>query len=322
MRGPTLPCGERRIVSRALVTGARLRAALAACCTCVTLLAVQPASDQRAPDLDLSTPAARASLLGQIRDNVWRDRILEEQYTYVERRRDVRISKMGKVSLGPVRTFEVYPSTTPGRTYKRLTEIEGVPLGAEELARRDAEHLRNMVWEKQRREHESADQRAQRERRDAERDRRQRREFEEAFAAFDIAPAGYESREGYERPLLRLTLTPRPQAPASSDLVRYLKRFKGTAWIDPVELQLARLDLEAAEAVSVGWGVVGRINPGSRAWYERRKVGDLWLPAWARAQGRGRTLLFRSFELDVEWTWSDYRKYSVEARIIDGPKGQ
>lgn len=294
---------------------------LAAICACATLAALQQTPVQLAPTPDLSSPTARARLLEQLRDNLWRDRVLEEEYTYIERRRDVRISKLGKVSLGPLRTFEVYPSVTPGRTYKRLIEVEDVPLGAEELARRDAEHLSNMMWGKQRRERESASQRAQRERANAERDRRQRREFEEAFAVFDIAPAGYEPFEGYARPLLKLVLTPRAQAPASSDLVNYLKKFRGAAWIDVDELQLARVELEAAEAISVGWGVVGRVSAGSRAWYLRRPVADLWSPAWARVEGRGRTLLFRSFDLDAEWSWADYRKHTVDATIIS-TKGQ
>lgn len=317
----TPPCGERRRVTRESAAGARFSAVLAALCACATLAAVQPGSAPRVASPDLSTPAARAQLLAQLRDNLWRDRELEEEYTYIERRRDVRISKLGKVSLGPVRTFEVYPSLTPGRTYKRLIEVEGVPLSKEELDRRDAEHRRNMVGEKQRRERESAEQRAQRERADAERDRRQRRDFEEAFAVFDIAPAGYEPLEGYAQPLLKLVLTPRAHAPASSDLVKYLRKFRGAAWIDVDDLQLARVELEAAEAISVGWGVVGRVSAGSRAWYQRRKVTDVWLPAWARVQGRGRTLMFRSFDLDTEWSWSDFRKHTVEATIIS-TKGQ
>ena len=65
---------------------------------------------------------------------------LQTSYTYLEKRRDVKLSKFGKVTVGPMRTFEVYPSKQPGRTYKRLVAIDGKPLDPAELARRDEAH--------------------------------------------------------------------------------------------------------------------------------------------------------------------------------------
>ena len=255
----------------------------------------------------------------RLREHFWRDREREEQYTYLERRRDVRVSRTGKVSLGPSRTFEVYPSSVPGRTYKRLIEVEGVPLPPAELARRDAEHRGNMLWEKRRREDQTPQQQADRERHDRERRDRQRREVEEAFGVFDVTPAGVERLEGRAEPVLRVSLLPRRDAPAHSDLVRYLKRFEGTAWVDTAAGQLVRLDLRAVEDVTVGWGLVGRVHKGSTASYERQLVdGDAWLPWRARLSVRGRALLFRKFDIETETTWWDYRKYSVETRVI-GP---
>ena len=50
---------------------------------------------------------------------------MQQNFNYVERRRDVKFSALGKVSVGPLRTFEVFPSAEPGRTYKRLIAIDG-----------------------------------------------------------------------------------------------------------------------------------------------------------------------------------------------------
>jgi hypothetical protein len=278
-------------------------------------------SQERAAAVRLSAQE-QSDLLTRLRENLWRDRQLEEQYTYLERRRDVRVSKMGKVSLGPVRTFEVYPSATPGRTYKRLVDVDGVSLAAGELARRDAEHRANMLWEKRRLDAETPAQRASRARRDLERRDRERRELEEAFAAFDIRPVGRERLEGHAEPFLRMSLSPRRDAPAHSDLVKYLKRFDGWAWVDPAAGQLVRLDLRAIGDVTVGWGLIGRVHAGSTASYERRLVdGEVWLPWRSRLTVTGRALLFRKFEFETETVWWDHKKYSVEATVI-GPKGQ
>jgi hypothetical protein len=266
--------------------------------------------------LSLSTPDDRQRLLDQLRENLWRDRELEERYTYLEQRRDIRIGKLGKVRLGPVRTFEVYPSLTPGRTYKRLIAVDGTPLPPGELARRDAEHRSNVLWEKQRRDSETPAQRAERERHDAQRMARQRRELEEAFAVFDIASLGHDTSGAPGRRWLRLSLTPRRHAPASSALVKYLKRLRGEAWVDEAAIQLVKVELEAIDDLTVGWGLLGRVRRGSRASYERQQVEDVWLPARARLQAGGRTLLVRPFSVETEWSWTDFRKVSVGTSLI------
>ena len=92
--------------------------------------------------LPLSHPFIR-KMRGAIRF----DEDLQQAYTYLERRRDVKVSGLGKITVGPMRTFEVYPSNQPGRTYKRLIAVDGKPLPPAELARRDDEHRRNVLAE-------------------------------------------------------------------------------------------------------------------------------------------------------------------------------
>ena len=54
------------------------------------------------------------------------------------------ISMFGKVSVGPLQTFEVRQNP-PGEAWRRLVAIDGKPLAAAELARRDAEHERKIA---------------------------------------------------------------------------------------------------------------------------------------------------------------------------------
>src|SRR5690242_2393374 len=90
---------------------------------------------QAAATLPTSDELAR-----KLRQSLKLDPQIQKDYTYVERRRDIRISKLGKVTISPLRTFEVFPSDQPGRTYKRLIAVDGVPLSAAERAERDAAH--------------------------------------------------------------------------------------------------------------------------------------------------------------------------------------
>ena len=45
----------------------------------------------------------------RVRQAVQLDYQIQKNFTYLELRRDVKISKLGKVTLGPPRTFQVIP---------------------------------------------------------------------------------------------------------------------------------------------------------------------------------------------------------------------
>jgi hypothetical protein len=68
-------------------------------------------------------------------------------------------------------------------------------------------------------------------------------------------------------------------------------RFEGRAWIAEADHQIVRLDMRAADDVSIGWGIVGRIYEGSRF---VRKIEDTWLPAEVIFEASRRTLLSAS----------------------------
>src|SRR4051794_25159634 len=82
-------------------------------------------------------------------------RELQSQYTFIEKREEIEVSKLGKVSTGPVKTYEVYPSVLPGNTYKRLIAVNGVPLSPAELERQDRVHRDDVLREQAKRQHES-----------------------------------------------------------------------------------------------------------------------------------------------------------------------
>lgn len=288
---------------------ARATAAWLAVCLGVAAFAQAPPSPL--------TPTEARTLLERVRANLFRDRELESQYTYLEKRRDVRVSKLGKVSLGDERVFEVYPSPEPGGTYKRLISVNGVALSAEELRRRDERHRNDVLGEQQRRAAESPAQRAERERKRAERLARQRREVDEAIDVFEIQPTRRVSLDGHARPLLEVRLTPRPHARASSDLVKYARKFGGLAWVDEADAQVVRVQLTAIEDVTIGWGLIGRVHKGSVATFERRQVnGEIWLPWRASLDVRGRAALFRRFDFRTVTEWWDYKKFSVETSVV------
>jgi hypothetical protein len=242
----------------------------------------------------------------RVREAVRLDYELQSGFTYIEQRRDIRISKLAKVEIGPLRTFQVFPSSRPGRTYKRLIAIDGRPLDPAELARRDREHQKHVADMEAREKHESAAVRAKRV-------REQQEEITERDAILDDAVAVFEPRfEARDRidgqPVYVIALTPRNEARVTTREGRWMKEFEGRVWIAEADNQIVKLDMRAREDVTIGWGILGRVHEGSRFTFARHWFDGVWLPSEVVFDASGRTLLFRRFDIDLVTTYSGYRR--------------
>ena len=249
-------------------------------------------------------------LIRDVKAELRTDEELLRQYTFKERRQDVRVSKLGKVKLGPWREFEVYPSEVPGETYKRLVSVDGAPLPAAELARRDAAHRTAVLDKLEQLRVETPEQRRKRTDKLARERREQQEVVDDVFAVYEIAVVRREMLDG--RPTIVTSLTPRKNARTKSDAGKYLRRVRGHAWIDEADTQVVRVEVEAVEDITFGLGLLGRMHKGSTIAFRRTLVnGEIWLPAEARYRLVGKTLVFRKFDLESTTRFSDYRKFSV-----------
>ncbi len=268
------------------------------------LAEAQDADASAAPLPDIAT------LSREVRASLMPDGELLRQYTYRERRRDVKVSKLGKVHLGPWRVFEVYPSIEPGETYKRLVEVDGVPLPQDELARRDAAHRQHVLDRAAQRAAESPAERRKREAKRA----KERRDAEEAiddvFRVYEMAVVRRERRNG--RPTLLVSLTPRSGVRTRSDAGEYLSHLHGFVWIDEADRQVVRVEMTVTRDVTLGLGLLARLDAGSTMMFRRARVNDeIWLPAETTFRSAGRSLVFRKFDLEATTHYSEYRKFVV-----------
>jgi hypothetical protein len=247
----------------------------------------------------------KEQFVAEVRARIRTDRALQANYTFIERRQEIEIGKLGKVSTEDTKTYEVYPSAVPGFTYKRLIAVNGKPLSPEELARNDKKHREDLE-----RVAASPSEQAK-QKRDGERNQREERAaIDEAFRVYDIQIVGRETIGGY--PTIVGTLDPRPEYRPRTDDGEMMKKFRARVWIHEFDYQLVKADLESLEDVTVGWGIVGRLYKGAKVSFERTKVNDeVWLPSRVRIAGNGRALLFRRFSLNALTEWSDYKKFTV-----------
>jgi hypothetical protein len=273
-----------------------------------------------ATPVPLNTPLpATHEFIRKMRAAIRFDEDLQQSYTYLERRRDVKITGLGKVSVGPMRTFEVYPSNQPGRTYKRLIAVDGKPLSQAELARRDEEHRRNVLGEHERNQAETPAARSTRLAKEAKERREREAIVNDAFAVFEATAIGRETIDGHG--VVVLWLRPRPNVSPRTREGGYMTKFAGKLWVAEADGHIVKLDLAAFDDISVGYGVVGRVHKGARLEFARRRVNDeAWLPAWSHITAKGRTLMFRPFDFDVRTDYMDYKKWSVDTKVtFDGP---
>jgi hypothetical protein len=245
-------------------------------------------------------------LARRVRQGVHLDAQIQKDFTYLEQRREVKISKLGKVTIGPPRTFQVLPDPTPGQTYKRLIAENGVPLSANELARRDAERRKDIADAQERIRRETPAQRTERLERVAFESRQREQILDDAFRVFEARIEGRTAVDGH--PVLIAHLTPRRDADVATREGRWMKQFEGQLWVAEADYQVVRIDMRATSDVTIGWGVVGRIHKGSRVLAVRRRFANAWLPAETTYEASGRTLIFRPFQFSVTTLYSEYKR--------------
>src|SRR5580704_12186776 len=107
----------------------------------LALLAATPSLAQNQP---LPEPEA---FLAQARARLQTNRQLLSQYTYHQREAELHLSKLGKLTTGPVKLYEIYPGLDPEDTYRRLIEVDGKPRDRDELEKEDRKHQEHVLEE-------------------------------------------------------------------------------------------------------------------------------------------------------------------------------
>jgi hypothetical protein len=270
------------------------------------LLAIGLAPQAPAPEAPL--PELR-SFLTEAREHLRDDWRLATQYTYIERRTEYRRRSDGKEEPSSIKVFEVYPGGDPSHSYRKLIEVDGKPLSAEELAANDREHQRKVQERQRARDAETPAERAARTKREDDRARQEQETWDDLIRVYDFAIAGRERVEG--RPLIVVTFTPKPNAAPQSDIGARMTKVKGRAWISETDYQVARVDAQVLDDISFGWGILGKLYAGATGSYTRRKVNDeLWLPVTLQYTGSGRALV-KHFTVHTVVDYSGYHKFSV-----------
>jgi hypothetical protein len=110
-----------------------------------------------------------------------------------------------------------------------------------------------------------------------------------------------------ERMLLKYRMDPNPAYKPTSRATSIFSRVKGYAWIDEAAGQLARVEVEITDDISIG-GFLAKVYKGSHFMQERYEMAPgLWFPSYSQYDFDGRRL-FVSFSVHERTFYTQYRR--------------
>jgi len=125
-----------------------------------------------------------------------------------------------------------------------------------------------------------------------------------ARQAFLFSFVDREPRAG--RTLLKYSMAPNPAYKPTSRTSSFFARVRGAVWIDELSGQLARIEGEVTDDISVGL-LLAKVYKGSHFMQERYEtVPGLWLPSFSQYDFDGRKF-FSSFSLHERTFYTNYR---------------
>jgi hypothetical protein len=147
---------------------------------------------------------------------------------------------------------------------------------------------------------------------------KKRREREEligaARAAFLFTFMGSEQRDGHV--LLKYRMDPNPAFKPNSRATSVYPRVRGTVWVDEATGQMARIEGEVTDDISLGL-FLAKVYKGSRFMQERYEmVPGIWLPSFSQYDFDGRKFL-SSFSLHERTFYSNYRRVGAPKEALE-----
>lgn len=242
---------------------------------------------------------------------------LQKEYTYLERDEERKLDGKGAVSSRDCKTWDI--TQLNNRQFRRLLQHNDQPLTVKEQQQEDARQKQvsaRMAKTQAQHANDTEEQRQQR-REAAEKKRREsdERDAADAIGSHDLKLIGSDVVDGI--PVWVIEGTPRKGYKFLDKDNAPLAKIQGRAWISKSDYQLVKVDAETIDTISFG-AVLARIQKGARIHLEYTRVnGEVWLPKQFSATVAARLLLVKGLHEDVEITYSNYKKFAAESRIVE-----
>ena len=244
----------------------------------------------------------------EFRKTLRSDQTLLGQYTYTDKETHITLDSNGHVKDTEVSVYQILHGNRLEDRYRRLISRNGVPVNEQELAKRDRqeEERENKAKEKSDRQSDKSKE-----------NRKEQEILDDIFAMYQVQllqrePVGNVST-------ILITFAPKPNYKPRTSEGKILQHISGRAWISEEDHQLAKLETQVNDPISIGAGILAKLQRGSTLNFERRKINDeIWLPVKVEVNLNARLLLFKGFNFRQIDEYSDHKKYTVDTILKFG----
>jgi hypothetical protein len=131
--------------------------------------------------------------------------------------------------------------------------------------------------------------------------------------AYDLKIVGQPDVNGRSTWQIRAT----PKNDYKGPHANVFRHVEGTLWVDKQDGAWVRFEADTNDTISFGW-FVARVAKGTRISVERMRVNDeVWAPRVLSLKGSARIALVKAMNEEQESTYSDYKKYRTDGRIVE-----
>ena len=199
-----------------------------------------------------------------------------------------------------------------GKRYFRPLEKDGTPIPARESQKEQAK-LDRAATEAGRLTEAEHNKRIADEERDIDKRRAQFKDIPDAFDFKLLGDAVISGRGAWE-------IAATPRAGYHGELQGILRNLKGTLWIDKQDFNWVKFEADVLKPFSLG-RFLARVGEGTHLSYELMRVGtpgndEFWVPKEISLKASARLVLLKKVRVDQEITFSDYRKFQTDSRIV------
>jgi hypothetical protein len=251
-------------------------------------------------------------LIRQAADNDAENDKKLRSYTYVERQEVRKLGGKGDVKSTETKTYDVMEIY--GEPVQKLIAKDDKPLSHKDQSKED-EKVQKLIDKRKNESDSDRQKRLAKEEKGREDDRQFVREVADAYNFKFVGMQTLEGRENYV-----MDGDPKPGYQPVDKEAKILPKTRFRIWIDKADVQMKKLDVEFIDTASFGW-ILARIHKGSRVIIENTRVNDeVWLQRQVAVKVDARVALLKDFNLEVDVTDRDYKKFRTDTKIV--PIGQ
>jgi hypothetical protein len=194
---------------------------------------------------------------------------------------------------------------------QKLVAKNDKPLSPKDAQKED-EKIQKLIDKRKNESESDRKKRLEKEAKEREDDRQFVREVADAFNFKFIGIEQLNGRDNYV-----IDGDPKPgYQPVHKDAKKILPKVRFRVWIDRDDSQMKKLDVECIDTLSFGL-FLARLHKGSRVVVENTRVNDeVWLQQHVAVKVDVRVALLKDFNLDVDVTDRDYKKFRTDSKIV------